>query len=108
MTFPKWHEEVDENGSDRDVKPFPSRTTARAVLAILAVASCLTFVSILWQHISSSTAAVMGHSLTYGTVKGHVGSAAMILGWGGVSLGLVSTMGILIMILSIWVLRESL
>lgn len=76
----------------------------RVVIVVLAVASFLNFVSILWQHISSSVAVVMGQSLSYGAVKGHVGSVAMVLGWGGVFLNILVTVMMIIMILSIEVL----
>jgi Ca2+ regulator and membrane fusion protein Fig1 len=83
------------------VKPFPSRPVSWVVAVTLALASFLQFVSILWQHISSSAAAVTGQSLSYGTIKGHVGAVAMVLGWGGVFLNILVTVMVLIMILSI-------
>jgi hypothetical protein len=49
----------------------------------------------------------MAQSLSYGTVKGHVGPAAMVLGWVGVLLSFVVMVGLLIMILSIRVLNET-
>lgn len=106
-TFPGWHEEADAEGSEREVKPFPSRPVSQAVLVALAIASVFLFVSILWQHVSSSAAATMVHGLAYGTAKGHVGSVAMVLGWGGVFLFLFATIAILVMILSIRVLSEN-
>lgn len=107
VTFPGWHEKDDAEGSEREVKPFPSRSISQTALVALTVASVLTFVSVFWQHISSSTALVMGQSLAYGVVKGHVGTAAMVLGWVSVFLTILATIAILVMILSIKVLAET-
>lgn len=103
-TFPGWHQEEDEHGSERDVKPFPSRPVSQTALGIIAVSSIFMFVSVFWQHIASSAGATMAESLSYGTVNGHVGPAAMVLGWVGVLLSFVVTVGLLVMILSIRVL----
>ncbi|GFF22893.1 hypothetical protein IFM51744_04099 [Aspergillus udagawae] len=105
-TFPGWHEEIDENGSEREVKPFPSRPVSQAALGLSALGFMFGLVSILWQHINSSAAGTMSESLTYGAIEGHVGTAAMILGWAAVvCLGIVS-LALLIMILSIRMLAK--
>lgn len=106
-TFPGWHEEEDADGSEREVKPFPSRPVSQIALALIAISSVFMFVSVFWQHIASSAGATLAQNLSYGTVKAHVGPAAMILGWIGVLLSLVVTVGLLIMILSIRVLAET-
>lgn len=106
-TFPGWHEEEDANGSEREVKPFPSRPVSQIALAMVGLSSILAFISIFWQHISSSTALVMSQGLSYGAIDGHVGTAAAILGWGGVFLVIVAGVGLLIMILAIRVLSET-
>lgn len=106
-TFPGWHTEEDGEGSEREVKPFPSRPVSQLALAIIVVASLFAFISILWQHIATSAAASMIRSLSYGTVKGQVGPTAVALGWVGVVLSLVSAIGLLVMILSIRVLAET-
>ncbi|KAH8597409.1 Ca2+ regulator and membrane fusion protein Fig1-domain-containing protein [Bisporella sp. PMI_857] len=100
-TFPGWHEEVDDDGSEREVKPFPSRAVSYACLAILCIASLLVFVSIFWQHISASGAVVMSEQMTYGAVQGTTGTAAMVMGWLGVFLVLFAMIGIVVMIVSI-------
>jgi len=105
-TFPGWHTEDDGSGSEREVKPFPSRTVSYIVLTLLALASLLIFVSVFWQHIASSAAVTMGQSLSYGAVKGKVGVLAMVLGWIAVFLDILSMLAILIMILSIKALAE--
>ena len=100
-TFPGWHEEEDSDGTEVEVKRFPSKPISYVVLVVLTIVSLLTFVSVLWQHITSSAAATMGQSLSYGTVEGHVGTVAMVLGWGAVLCNLIAALGILIMVVSI-------
>ncbi|KAI1142191.1 Ca2+ regulator and membrane fusion protein Fig1-domain-containing protein [Hypoxylon sp. FL0543] len=104
-TFPGWHEEEDsETGSDREIKPFPSRPVSNAALALSSLASVLSFVSVFWQHIASACALTLFESLTYGTVQVHVGAAAMICGWFGFGIVCITSLGLVIMILSIRVL----
>ncbi|KAJ5919263.1 hypothetical protein N7466_010206 [Penicillium verhagenii] len=100
-TFPGWHTETNDTGSDIEVKPFPSRPVSQAALGLISISFGFAFISVLWQHINSSSTASMVETLTYGTVSGHIGTAAMVLGWLAVVLiGFVS-LGLLIMILSI-------
>jgi len=108
FTFPSWHTEEDEDGSEQEVKPFPSKSITNAALAVVTVASILTFISAYGQHISSSTAGVLAQSLSYETVESHVGTVAMILGWGAVLLELLAAIALLIMILSIRLLMQQL
>jgi Ca2+ regulator and membrane fusion protein Fig1 len=89
------------------VKPFPSRAVSYIILALLTLSSLLIFVSVFWQHIVSSAAVTMGQSLSYGTVKGKVGTVAAVLGWGAVFLDILAGVAIYIMILSIRVLSET-
>ncbi|KAF7122253.1 hypothetical protein CNMCM5793_000210 [Aspergillus hiratsukae] len=104
-TFPGWHEEVDQDGEEREVKPFPSPKVSQAALGTSALGFIFGLVSILWQHINSSAAGTMSESLTYGAVEAHVGTAAMILGWAAVvCLGIVA-LALLVMIMSIRVLH---
>jgi Ca2+ regulator and membrane fusion protein Fig1 len=105
-TFPYWHEIEDDNGSGRVVKPFPSRPVSYIVLVLLTLSSLLIFVSVFWQHIASSAAMTMGQSLSYGTVKGKVGTVAMALGWTAVFLDILAGIAIYVTILSIKVLEE--
>lgn len=105
-TFPGWHEEVDEDGSEREVKPFPSRPVSQVALGLSALGFIFALISILWQHINSSATGTLSESLTYGAIESHVGTAAMILGWAAVvCLGVVA-LALLIMIMSISLLRE--
>ena len=110
-TFPGWHTETEENGSessiaDREIKPFPSKLASHLGAALTVFGSIFLFVSMLWQHVSSAAAASMVGSLTYGTVEGRVGPAAMALGWTAVFCQFVVFAGIMVMILSIKVLAE--
>jgi hypothetical protein len=105
-TFPGWHEEDEGEGTEREAKPFPSRTVCHILLAILTLASLLIFVSVFWQHIASSAAVAMGQSLSYGAVKGKVGTVATVLGWCAVLLNALSAIAILVMIISINTLVE--
>ena len=106
-TFPSWHTEEDEGGSEREVKPFPSRRVSYIILALLTLSSLLIFVSVFWQHIAAASALSMVRSLSYGTVKVRVGTLAMVLGWGSVALDVIAAIGIYVMIASFRVLVEA-
>jgi len=106
-TFPGWHEESDERGTDRDIKPFPSRAVSQAALAIIFIASIFVLVSVLWQHTASIAASIIAQDLGNGSVKSGVGTTAMVLGWFGFALLIIVTIGLLVMILSIRVLTEA-
>lgn len=105
-TFPGWHTETDEDGSDRDVKPFPSRPVSQISLAIIFIASIFVLVSVLWQHTASVAASIIAQDLGNGSVLSGVGTTAMVLGWFGFALLIIVTIGLLVMILSIRVLSE--
>ena len=100
-TFPGWHEEIDDRGSERDVKPFPSRPVSQVALALIFVASVFILVSVLWQHTASVAASTIAQDLGNGSVQSGVGTTAMVLGWFGFALFIIVTIGLLIMILSI-------
>lgn len=105
-TFPGWHEETDEHGSEHDVKPFPSRPVSQVALALIFVASVFVLVSVLWQHTASVGASTIAQDLGNGSVVSGVGTTAMILGWFGFSLFIIVTIGLLVMILSISLLDK--
>jgi multisubunit Na+/H+ antiporter MnhB subunit len=105
-TFPGWHEEIDATGSEREVKPFPSRPVSQAALALIFVASVFVLVSVLWQHTASVAATTIAQDMGNGSVKSGVGTSAMVLGWFGFVLLVVVTMGLLVMILSISLIRQ--
>ncbi|GAB7352110.1 hypothetical protein MBLNU459_g2607t1 [Dothideomycetes sp. NU459] len=103
-TFPGWHEEHTRDGSDVDVKPFPSRPVSQVALALIFIASIFVLVSVLWQHTASVAAAQIAQDFGNGSVKSGVGTSAMVLGWFGFALLILVTIGLLVMILSIHML----
>ncbi|KAJ5377585.1 uncharacterized protein N7496_004994 [Penicillium cataractarum] len=105
-TFPGWHEEPDESGSAVEVKPFPSRPVSQAALALIFVSSVFVLVSVLWQHTASVAASTIAQDFGNSVVKSGVGTSAMVLGWFGFVLLVIVTIGLLIMILSISMLRK--
>lgn len=105
-TFPGWHEEEDSEGSEREVKPFPSRPVSQIALAIIFISSIFVLVSVLWQHTASVAASVIAQDFGNGVVKSGVGSSAMVMGWFSFTLLIIVTIGLLVMILSIRVLSS--
>jgi hypothetical protein len=100
-TFPGWHEEIDENGSDTEVKPFPSRQTSLLAASCQGFASGFTLISATWQHVATVGASSAIQALANGAVLTTVGTTAMALGWPAVALGTVVFVGLVVMILSI-------
>ena len=105
-SFPGWHEELDENGEEKDVKPFPSRPLVQCALALSALATAFAFVSSLWQHIAAVAAATVAQSMAYGTVESHIGAASVSLGWAGLGLMVVTTIGLAMTISSLDVITN--
>ncbi|EAL92674.1 conserved hypothetical protein [Aspergillus fumigatus Af293] len=105
-TFPGWHEEINSTVSEQEVKPFPSRPVSQAALALNFVASVFVLVSVLWQHTASVAATTIAQDMGNGSVKSGVGTSAMVLGWFGFVLLVVVTIGLLVMILSIKLLKQ--
>ena len=106
LTFPGWHTDSDSEGSSVDVKPMPSRPVCQVALAIIFIASIFVLVSVLWQHTASVAASIIAQDLANGSVRSGVGTTAMVLGWFGFALLILVTIGLLVMILSLQVLRE--
>ncbi|GAB1317517.1 Membrane fusion mating protein FIG1 [Madurella fahalii] len=105
-TFPGWHEEEDSEGSEREVKPFPSRPVSQVALAIIFIASIFVLVSVLWQHTASVAASIIAQDLANGSVLSGVGTSAMVMGWFSFTLLIIVTIGLLVMILSMRVLER--
>src|SRR2546421_3853775 len=105
-TFPGWHEEIDESGSEHSVKPFPPRAVSQVALALIFVSSIFILVSVLWQHTASVAASTIAQDLGNGSLKSGVGTTAMILGWFGFALLIVVTIGLLVMILTMQFLQK--
>ncbi|CAJ2509480.1 Uu.00g145060.m01.CDS01 [Anthostomella pinea] len=105
-TFPGWHEEEDSEGSDREIKPFPSRPVSQIALAIIFIASIFVLVSVLWQHTASVAASIIAQDFGNGSVLSGIGTSAMVMGWFSFTLLIIVTIGLLVMILSIRVLTQ--
>ena len=104
-TFPGWVEEHDEaTGSDIDVKPFPSRAVSQAIAFVLLMASLLVLVSCLWQHVAAASVVTTVSSMSQQRVIGHVGAVAAVLVWLSLTLVVFTFLGILVMIISIYML----
>ena len=104
MTFPGWHEETDDRGSERDVKPFPSRPVLSTAVLLSIFASTLAIVSMLWQHVASVTFVTSAEDTAYGTIKGEVGMVGLVLGWIGAAVMAIGTCGLVVLYLSVSVL----
>ncbi|KFA70939.1 hypothetical protein S40288_10228 [Stachybotrys chartarum IBT 40288] len=105
-TFPGWHEEEGSEGSERVVKPFPSRQVSVAALVCSSVGSFVLFVAVAWQHIAVASAATLLEGMRYGLVDVTVGIEAAVLAWLSVFLSCVCTIGLAVMVLSIRVLSQ--
>ncbi|KAF2461439.1 Ca2+ regulator and membrane fusion protein Fig1-domain-containing protein [Lineolata rhizophorae] len=99
-TFPGWHEE-DNEGSEVEVKPFPSRPVSHIALTTAMVSALLCLTGGLWQHVGAVGAAAMAESAGYGSVKAGIGAAAMALGWSGVGCITAVALGLGILVISI-------
>lgn len=103
-TFPGWHTSTGSDGSEHEVKPFPSRPVSQVALATIFIASVFVLVSVMWQHTAAVAASTIAQDLGNGSVKSGVGTTAMVFGWLGFGLLVVVTLGLLVMILSIQLL----
>ncbi|EXJ73792.1 uncharacterized protein A1O5_03554 [Cladophialophora psammophila CBS 110553] len=103
-TFPGWHTSTGPDGSEHEVRPFPSRAVSQVALATIFIASVFVLVSVMWQHTAAVAASTVAQDLGNGSVKSGVGTSAMVLGWFGFGLLVVVTLGLLVMILSIQLL----
>jgi uncharacterized membrane protein len=99
-TFPGWYEEEDDDG-EREVKPFPSRSVSIVALYAILIACLFTFIAVLVQHVASATGSTMVESLSYGTVRGKVGSASHVMGWTGLVLYVIVASGLGVVIFDI-------
>lgn len=104
MTFPGWHEEIDDSGSERDVKPFPSRRLTAVAALLSTFGSILALLSMLWQHVASVTFVTNVENMTYWLVKGHVGAVGLVLGWLAVGAMILGSVGLVVTDLSITLL----
>lgn len=100
-SMPGWHEELDEDGESRDGKPFPRRNFLHATATLSTFAWILGLLSMLWQHLASIVLVTAVEDTAYGTVKGNVSVAPLVLGWAAVVMTAVGTAGIHTLFLSI-------
>lgn len=110
-TFPGWHLEYSETGSETEVKPFlskpfPSRLVSHLAIACLGISTIFSGISVLWQHIAAVAVATSTTTLIGGAVKSHIGTAGMALAWAATLLLGIPTLGVLVMILSIELLHR--
>lgn len=70
------------------------------------VGAVFVLVSVLWQHTASVGASTITQDLGNGSVRSGVGTSAMVLGWFGFGLMVVVTIGLLVMILNLRLLRQ--
>lgn len=107
MTYSRWDGlGQDGEGSEREVKLFPSRTVAGVSLTLFLVSSMFLLVTALWQHAVASTLVTSLEASSYGAIKAHVGVIGIIFGWAVCGLVYVVAWGLLVLILSIRVLEE--
>ncbi len=79
---------------------------SQVALALIFVAAVFVLVSVLWQHTASVGASTIAQDLGNGSVKSGVGTSAMVLGWFGFALMVIVTIGLLVMILNLRLLRQ--
>jgi hypothetical protein len=103
-TFPGWHSEYSETGSETEVKPFPSRRVLHLAAACLGISTMFSGISVLWQHIAAVAVATSTTTLIRGAVKSHVGTAGMALAWAATFLLAIPMLRLLVKIYSIRVL----
>jgi len=103
-TFPGWHKDVDAEGDEHEIKPFPSRLVTSVALACLILSFIFALISTLWQHIAAVAVATSLSTFIGGAITSHVGATSMALGWTAVGLLALAIMGVLVMILSIQLL----
>ena len=89
-TNPGWHEELDSEGNERDVKPFPSRWRFNTNFYIALAAALLALVSVLWQQSAAVAYSLALQAFGKGAVECGIGVSAMVLGWAGVSVLMVT------------------
>ncbi|KAK2768254.1 hypothetical protein FQN54_000106 [Arachnomyces sp. PD_36] len=103
-SFPGWHEEADEDGSIREVKPFPAKSVTHLCIGFSALISLFLIVAILWQHVAAVAQSSTVQAIFDGSVKTQVGTAAMAFGWVAVGLNFLNTVSLWVMIASLNVL----
>lgn len=93
-SFPGWHTEVDDSGSETDIRPFPGKLIMGIAVALLFVSMVLVLISIMWQHMVGVTAATSISTATGGVVENHIGATSIALGWAAVGMNAIAALGI--------------
>lgn len=94
-TFPRWVEEMDEEGSERDVRPFPSRPVMQVTNTASAAGVLFALISSLWQHTAAVAAATTAQNFAYGFMESEVGATAMALGWAALAINVIAMVGMI-------------
>jgi Ca2+ regulator and membrane fusion protein Fig1 len=87
--WPSWYEDIDSHGDEIEVKPFPIRTSLKAVAALHMLSAMLLLISTLWQHVAAAVAADSISNATGRAVSSHVGGTSMALAWAAVGVTVV-------------------
>lgn len=96
FTFPRWQTITTDDGSDHEVKPFPSRVVVQVLTLIVGLATLFSFVSMFWIHVGAVTAAGTLDFVFQGLVSTYVGWITMLIGWLGFSFATIALMGLLV------------
>lgn len=105
-TLPGWHTQVDIDGLEHEVKPFPSRTTTSIIGWTLAWAIGFGFVSSLWVHVGVVAATESIKVNFRQLVETRLGVVVLTLSWVAVALTVLALTAIIVMILSIRLLER--
>ncbi|KAH8705333.1 Ca2+ regulator and membrane fusion protein Fig1-domain-containing protein [Talaromyces proteolyticus] len=104
--FPGWKEETDEDGSEREVKPFPSTVRLVAALALSSVAAALLLVTAVWQQVAAVAAGQTLEQVMPGQIMSLVGLSASISSWFAFGLAAMVFLMVLTMYTSIRILLD--
>lgn len=74
---------MDDRGSEREVKPFPSLPVLHVAMVSEVAAGSLALISIVWQHVAAVAYIAAIDVLEVGRVQSHVGTASTAFGWVG-------------------------
>lgn len=104
LTFPTWHTATTDDGSEHEVKPFPSRAVTHLLVVTLCSASFFVLVSMVWSQVAAVTAGGTLDFVFQGLVATNVGWLIPLFGWLAFSLITTGFMAMVVMVLSIQLL----
>lgn len=99
--FPGWQNETDDNGSEREVKPFPSPIVLAAILAMGSITAALLLATAIWQQVAATAAGQTLGQMMSGQIQSHVGVAASVISWFAFVLAVIVVLMVLIMWINI-------